>query len=154
MQTTNLTYDLSWPHLPHTISTNGVNANFTYDSSGNNLTRKLTDTTGTSLPYSTNGQTRTWTYTYNGTGQLLTAQLPRTDVTAKTTYGYTGGTLTSTTDALGACHDREHGDRRRQTQENHRSEQRSHDAFMDPAQLAFFERAGDERRKPHHQLHL
>jgi YD repeat-containing protein len=63
-QTTNLTYDLSWPHLPHTISMNGVNANFTYDSSGNNLTRKLTDTTSTSLPYSTNGQTRTWTYTY------------------------------------------------------------------------------------------
>ena len=31
-QVTNLTYDLSWPHLPHTISTNGLNANFTYDS--------------------------------------------------------------------------------------------------------------------------
>ena len=95
---------MSWPHLPHTISTNGVNANFTYDSSGNNLTRKLTDTTSTSLPYSTNGQTRTWTYTYNRTGEVLTAQLPRTDVTAKTTYGYTGGTsggtLISITDAL------------------------------------------------------
>ena len=75
-QTTNITYDLSWPHLTHTISTNGVNANFTYDSSGNNLTRKLTDTTSTSLPYSTNGQTRTWTYTYNRTGEVLTAQLP------------------------------------------------------------------------------
>jgi YD repeat-containing protein len=99
-QTINITYDLTWPHLPHTISTNGQNANFTYDSSGNNLTRKLTDTTSTSLPYSTNGQTRTWTYTYNGTGQLLTAQLPRTDVTAKTTYAYTSGTLTSITDAL------------------------------------------------------
>ena len=99
-QTTNLTYDLSWPNLPHTIAANSVSANFTYDSSGNMLTRKLTDTTSTSTPYSTNGQTRTWTYTYNGTGQLLTAQLPRTDVTAKTTYTYTGGTLTSFTDAL------------------------------------------------------
>jgi RHS repeat-associated protein len=99
-QTTNLTYDLTWPRLPHTISTNGVNANFTYDSSGNMLTRKLTDTTSQSVPYSTNGTTRTWTYTYNGTGQLLTAQLPRTDVTAKTTYAYNSGTLTSITDAL------------------------------------------------------
>jgi YD repeat-containing protein len=99
-QTTNITYDLSWPHLKHTVSANGLNENFAYSSSGNLLTDKLTDTTSTSLPYSTNGQTRTWTYTYNGTGQLLTAQLPRTDVTAKTTYGYTGGTLTSTTDAL------------------------------------------------------
>ena len=103
-QTTNITYDLSWPHLKHTVSTNGLNANFTYDSSGNNLTEKLTDTTSTSLPYSTNGQTRTWTYTYNRTGEVLTAQLPRTDVTAKTTYAYaggtTGGTLISITDAL------------------------------------------------------
>jgi YD repeat-containing protein len=103
-QTTNITYDLSWPHLKHTVSTNGLNANFTYDSSGNNLTQKLTDTTSTSLPYSTNGQTRTWTYTYNRTGEVLTAQLPRTDVTAKTTYAYaggtTGGTLISVTDAL------------------------------------------------------
>jgi RHS repeat-associated protein len=99
-QTINLTYDLTWPRLPHTISTNGVNANLTYDSSGNMLTRKLTDTTSQSVPYSTNGTSRTWTYTYNGTGQLLTAQLPRLDVTAKTTYGYTSGTLTSITDAL------------------------------------------------------
>ncbi len=53
------------------------------------------------MPYSTDGKTRTWAYTWTGTGQLLTAQLPRTDVTAKTTYGYTGGTLTSITDALG-----------------------------------------------------
>lgn len=103
-QTTNITYDLSWPHLKHTVSTNGLNENLAYDSSGNLLTDKLTDTTSTSLPYSTNGQTRTWTYTYNRTGEVLTAQLPRTDVTAKTTYGYTGGTtggtLISVTDAL------------------------------------------------------
>jgi len=103
-QISNLTYDFWWPHLPHTISTTGLNANFTYDSSGNQLTEKLTDTTSQSLPYSTNGQTRTWTYTYNKTGEVLTAQLPRTDVTAKTTYGYaggtTGGTLISITDAL------------------------------------------------------
>ncbi len=100
-QTSSLTYDVSWPNLPHTISTTGMNANFTYDSSGNLLTRKLTDTTSTSSPYSTNGQTRTWTYTYNGTGQLLTVQMPRTDVTAKTTYTYNGGTLVTTTDAMG-----------------------------------------------------
>jgi RHS repeat-associated protein len=91
-QVSNLTYDLSWPHLPHTISTTGLNANFTYDSSGNQLTEKLTDTTSQSLPYSTNGQTRTWTYTYNRTGEVLTEKLPRTDLTAKTTYTYAGGT--------------------------------------------------------------
>ena len=41
------------------------------------------------IPYSTNGQTRTWTMTYTSTGQLATRQLPRTDVTAKTTFTYT-----------------------------------------------------------------
>jgi hypothetical protein len=158
-QTTNLTYDLSWPHLPHTISTNGLNANFTYDSSGNNLTRKLTDTTSTSLPYSTNGQTRTWTYTYNRTGEVLTAQLPRTDVTAKTTYAYAGGTtggmLVSITDRRAlACDQHQDGLGRFLSQEGQGPERGSDDAFLYPAQLAFFERHCDERRKPHHRLHL
>jgi YD repeat-containing protein len=92
-QTANLTYDLSWPHLQHTVATQGLTENFTYSSSGNLLTDKLRD-------LATASNTRLWTYTYNGTGQLLTAQSPRSDLTAITTYGYTGGTLTSITDAL------------------------------------------------------
>jgi Domain of unknown function (DUF6531) len=43
-QITNITYDLSWPHLQHTISANGLNENFTYSSAGMLLTHKLTDT--------------------------------------------------------------------------------------------------------------
>ncbi len=104
-QITDITYDFWWPHLQHTVATTGLTSGFTYDSAGNMLTRKLTDTTTQSIPYSTNGQTRTWTYTYNKTGEVLTRQLPRTDVTAKTTYAYTGGnyggTLHTITDALG-----------------------------------------------------
>ncbi len=73
----------------------------TYDSSGNLTYVSATDMTTTSVPYATDGQTRTWAFTWNSTGQMLTKQLPRTDVTAKTTYGYTGGTLTSIEDALG-----------------------------------------------------
>ena len=99
-QITNITYDFWWPHLKHTVSSNALNEAFTYSSSGNLLTDKLTDKSSQSVPYTTNGQTRTTTYTYNGTGQVLTVQLPRTDVTAKTTYAYTGGTQTSITDAL------------------------------------------------------
>ena len=52
------------------------------------------------FPYSTNGQTRTWRWTWTGTGQLQLHQKPRTDVTAKTSFGYAGGVLTSVTDAL------------------------------------------------------
>ena len=84
----------------HGFQQRACNEAFTYSSSGNLLTDKLTDKSSQSVPYTTNGQTRTTTYTYNGTGQVLTVQLPRTDVTAKTTFAYTGGTLTSITDAL------------------------------------------------------
>ena len=75
---------------------------FTYDTSGRPLTRTETDTTTHSAPYSTNGRTRTWTFTWSATGQLLTADGPRADVTDVTTYAYTAsGYLQSITNALG-----------------------------------------------------
>jgi len=98
--TTTIAYSSSLPHLPYTITEPGVTTTLNYDSAGRLLTKVLTDNNTQSVPYFTSGQTRTWTYTWNTTGQLLTARLPRTDVTAKTTFGYTGGTLTSITDAL------------------------------------------------------
>lgn len=99
--TTTIAYDTTWYHLPKTITEPGLTTVNNYDATtGNLLTKVETDTTSTSIPYSTNGQTRTWTLTYSSTGQIKTIQLPRTDVTAKTTYAYTGGTLTSITDAL------------------------------------------------------
>jgi YD repeat-containing protein len=100
-RTTTIAYDTTWVHLPHTITTPGTTTTDNYDATtGNLLTQVLTDTTTQTIPYSTNGQTRTTTYTYTATGQLHTVQLPRTDVVAKTTYAYTGGTLTSITDPL------------------------------------------------------
>ena len=100
--TTTIAYDPTWAHLAKTITTPGLTTVNNYDATtGNLLTRVETDTTTQTSPYKTSGQARTWTYTWNATGQLLTLRLPRADVTAKTTFGYTGGTLTSTTDALG-----------------------------------------------------
>jgi RHS repeat-associated protein len=71
-----------------------------YDSMGNLLTKTVTDpATSTS---------RTWTYTYDGYGRVLTAKGPRTDLNATTTYAYytctTGhqcGQLQTVTDAMG-----------------------------------------------------
>jgi hypothetical protein len=63
-QTTNITYDFWWPHLKHTVSSNALLEGFTYSSSGNLLTDKLTDKSSQNVPYTTNGQTRTTTYTY------------------------------------------------------------------------------------------
>ena len=60
----------------------------------------LTDTTLTTTPYPTNGQVRTWTYTW---ANFLPASVksPRTDVNALTKFTYDStGALTSITNAL------------------------------------------------------
>jgi len=85
-------------HLPVQIVTPGLTTNITYDANGNLLTRTEIDATTNTTPYSTNGQSRTWTYTWSNF--LLTSiQGPRTDLTQ---FSYDGsGALVSVTDALG-----------------------------------------------------
>ena len=84
--------------LPTQIVGPGRTTDFTYDATGKLLTRTETDTTGGP----TNGQTRTWTYTYTVTGLLETVNGPRTDVTDTTTNTYTSeGYLEQVTNALG-----------------------------------------------------
>jgi RHS repeat-associated protein len=103
-RTTNIAYYTTpqiLVHRPKTITTTGLTSTLVYDTStGNLLTRTDKDTTTQSVPYSTKGQTRTWTYTWNNF-LLASVQNPRTDVTAITNYGYgSDGALTSITDAL------------------------------------------------------
>jgi RHS repeat-associated protein len=96
-RTTTITYDSTWVHKPYTITRTNQTIDYRYDSStGNLLTKTITDTTGGP----TNGQTHVWTYTYNSTGQMLTEQFPRTGTTVKNTYTYSGGALASVTDQL------------------------------------------------------
>jgi RHS repeat-associated protein len=66
--------------LPTLITEPGKTTTFTYDTSGNVLTKTIKDTALNKL--------RTWTYTYNSLGQVLTADGPRTDVSDVTTYTY------------------------------------------------------------------
>jgi YD repeat-containing protein len=73
---------------------------FSYDGSGNLLTKTITDPA--------TGVARTWTYTYDSYGRVLTSDGPRTNVSDLTTYTYytctTGsqcGELETATDALG-----------------------------------------------------
>jgi YD repeat-containing protein len=65
---------------------------YNYDPAGNALTQSeqaTTDVTGTAgLTPLVQGSPRTWTYTYNNLGQVLTADGPRSDVVDKTTYTY------------------------------------------------------------------
>jgi RHS repeat-associated protein len=88
-------------HLPTKIATLGLTTSFSYDASGNLLSRTQTDTTTTDVPYSTNGLKKTWTYTWSN-GLLTSVRGPRDDVTAITALAYdSSGALVSITNALG-----------------------------------------------------
>jgi len=62
----------------------------------------LTDTTTTTVPYSTNGQTRIWGYTYYSNGLLNTVDGPLAGSGDTATYAYNArGFVNSITDVLG-----------------------------------------------------
>jgi RHS repeat-associated protein len=97
-RTTTIAYNSTWVHLPETITTPGLTTSFTYDSKGELLTRELTDTTTTTVPYSTKDETRTWTNTWSDF-LLASTETPKGNPTK---YGYdSSAALTSTTDARG-----------------------------------------------------
>ena len=66
--------------LAATITEPNRSTGYTFDGSGNTLTKTVTDTATST--------TRVWTYTYDSYGRMLTADGPRTDVVDKTTYAY------------------------------------------------------------------
>jgi YD repeat-containing protein len=87
--------------LPTQIAAPRKTTALTYDASGRLIQRTETDTTSHSVPYSTNGQTRTWTYTWYANGLLESVDGPRTDLSDDTQYSYTAaGALATVTNAL------------------------------------------------------
>jgi RHS repeat-associated protein len=99
-RTTAITYLPNF-HLPASIITPGLTTAFTYDSAGELLTKTLADTTTTTVPYSSNGQTRTWTNTWSNF-LLASTKGSRTDISELTSFTYDGsGALTKITNALG-----------------------------------------------------
>jgi len=86
--------------MPTQIDEPGRRTTFSHDTNGNVLTRTVTDLD--------TDASRTWTYTYNDHGQVLTVDGPRTDVSdvTTTTYhecsnGYECGEVATVTDAVG-----------------------------------------------------
>jgi RHS repeat-associated protein len=94
-------YSPTWRE-PVTITEANRTTSYSYDGSGNALTKTVTDTSVSP------NVSRTWTYTYNAYGQPLTIDGPRTDVTDVTTIQYYScssgsqcGQIQTITNALG-----------------------------------------------------
>ena len=104
-------YDNNWLpvyHKPTQIVKPGRTLAFTYDSSLGWMLLKtvtITDTTSHTVPYSTNGQARTWTFNYNADGLVSSVDGPLSGTGDTTSYEYTtAGYLKKITDPLGARH--------------------------------------------------
>ena len=104
-QTTTTSWHANY-RIPVQINTPLLKTSYTHDTNGNVLTKteQATSDTNGSLGASAPvvGNARTWTYTYNTIGQVLTVTGPRTDVVDKTTYTYDNlGNLNTVTNAAG-----------------------------------------------------
>jgi YD repeat-containing protein len=97
-------WNATW-RLPTAVAEPLRITSYTYDAQGNLLTRTIQPTNdatgGQGFSAAASGTPRTWTYTYNTAGQVLTVDGPRTDVNDVTTYAYDGqGNLITVTNAL------------------------------------------------------
>jgi RHS repeat-associated protein len=100
-RTTNITWDSNF-RVPDEIAQPNLTTDFTWNSSGQLTQVKQTDTTSTSSPYSTNGQTRIWAYTYDSAGHVLTVDGPLSGTGDTVTYTYdSSGYLSTITNELG-----------------------------------------------------
>jgi len=85
--------------VPTQIVEPGLTTDYVWNSVGQLTSMTKTDTTSQSVPYSTNGQTRTWAYTYNSVGALASAQDP---VGQTVSYTYDShGAIQTVTNELG-----------------------------------------------------
>ncbi len=100
-RTTTATWHATF-NLPTQIVAPRLTTALTYDASGRLTQRTETDTTSHTVPYSTNGQARTTTYTYTAAGLLDTVDGPLAGTSDRTDYDYNAaGFVTRVTNGLG-----------------------------------------------------
>lgn len=103
-RTTTIAWHASF-NLPETIVGPRLTEERNYDSQGRLESVTLTDTTSQTAPYSTNGQSRTYTYTWDSNGRLLSENGPLAASGSDddlTTYTYdVNGNLLTATNAMG-----------------------------------------------------
>ncbi|MEW6643057.1 MAG: RHS repeat-associated core domain-containing protein [Pseudomonadota bacterium] len=94
-------WDANW-RVPDRIVEPGLTTDYTWNAAGQLTQVTQTDTTSQTVPYATNGQTRTWTYTYGSAGQLLTVDGPLSGSGDTVTYTYNAnGYLATVTNEVG-----------------------------------------------------
>ncbi len=99
--TTTYVWNGNW-RVPDRVIEPGLTTDYTWNTSGQLTQVTQTDTTSQTVPYATNGQTRTWTYTYGSAGQLLTVDGPLSGSGDTVTYTYNAnGYLATVTNEVG-----------------------------------------------------
>jgi RHS repeat-associated protein len=100
-RTTNVTWHSNL-NVPTEVARPSLTTDYAWNASGQLTQVTQTDTTSQSVPYSTHGQTRTWTFTYNPYGALLTVDGPLSGTGDTVTYTYnSSGYLSSITNEVG-----------------------------------------------------
>jgi RHS repeat-associated protein len=100
-RTTSMTWHTTL-NVPTQTVQPGLTTDFTWNSLGQLTLVAQTDTTSTSVPYSTYGQVRTWSYSYDSFGHVLTMDGPLSGSGDTVTYTYnSSGYLATITDEIG-----------------------------------------------------
>lgn len=86
-RTTTITWDTNY-NVPAIIEAPGLTTTRMYNGSGQLASLTEEDTTSHTLPYPTNGQTRTWAYTYTTGGLVATIDGPLTGTGDTVSYTY------------------------------------------------------------------
>ncbi|MEP0068937.1 RHS repeat-associated core domain-containing protein [Pyruvatibacter sp.] len=96
-----MTWDPTFEVVTQIIET-GLTTDLTYDTTGRVTLLEQTDTTSHTVPYSSNGETRNWAFTYTTSGLLATVDGPLAGAGDTVTYAYDlNGYVSSITDELG-----------------------------------------------------
>ncbi|WP_162176746.1 RHS repeat-associated core domain-containing protein [Hyphomonas beringensis] len=100
-ETTDIVWDTTL-RKPTQLVRTGLTTDLVYDANWNLTELKLTDTTSHTVPYSTNGETRTWNYVWGAGGLLMSVDGPRSGPSDTIHFTYDAyGNLATVTDAVG-----------------------------------------------------
>jgi len=85
--TTSLTWNSTW-RVPTQVVEPGLTTDLVWDTAGKLTSVTQTDTTSQTVPFSTNGRTRAWTYGYDANGKLTSVDGPLAGTGDTMSYTY------------------------------------------------------------------